>query len=148
MANFQDLDIYAGETRTLTLYARTPENGVQDLTDREIAWFVSYPLWTPDQMSPVLQKTGTVTDATAGKFTVTLYPPDTVPLEGNYVHLALAIIPDIDGAIQFVSDTDDDINFTNDSGDVITFVSDLNGTSDTLAVTSGTLHIRRSVLQF
>jgi len=143
MANYQDLDIYAGETRTLTLYARTPENEMQDLTLQDIAWFVSYPLWTPDQMSPVLQKTGTVTDAATGTFTVTLNPPDTVPLEGNYNHVALAIT---DGAIQFTSDADDDIDFISDDGDVITFVSDSDGY--TLVVTSGTLHIRRSVLQY
>lgn len=144
MANYQDLDIYAGETRTLTLYARTPENAVLDLSAiSSIAWFVSYPLWTPDQMSPVLQKVGTITDAALGKFTVTVYPFDTVPLEGNYNHLAMTTT---DGTLEWVNNSEQEIVFQTDEGNDILWVSNYDEAQT--VVVSGTLHIRRSVLQY
>ncbi len=143
MSNLQDLTIFAGETRTLTLYARDPDNNVQDLTGKTVYWRVGYPLWIPDQMTPVLTKTGTVLDAAAGSFTVTLNPPDTMPYEGNFIHNAITIT---DGSLEWVNDIGDEIVFVTDSGADILWVNDYDDHNH--VVTAGTLHIRRSVLLF
>ncbi len=142
MSNVQDLTMFAGETRTLTMHARDASNNVQDLTDLDVSWRAGR--WLGDDLiRPVLVKEGTVIDAAAGIFTVTLEPSDTMPLQGNFEHEAFATI---DGAIQFVSDSDEDIDFINDDGEDIIFVSDDDGFLS--VVTNGVLNIRRSVLAF
>lgn len=142
MSNNQDLVLFAGETRVLTLYARDASNNPQDLTNMDISWRAGKVLYEPDQTQPVLAKTGTVLDATAGTFTITLEPSDTMPLAGLYVHDAFT---SVDGLIQFVSDADEDIDFVSDAGDVIFFYADNDGFLQ--IVTQGVLNIRRSVRQ-
>ncbi len=138
--NQQDLDVYAGENRTLTLYARDPSNNVQNLTGQAVIWRVGKPPRMPSQRAAVIEKDGTVVDAANGIFTVSVEPGDTWLMGGNYVHVALIVK---DGTIQFVSDTDQDIDFVNDDGDPVIFVSDDDGF--VTVVTVGVLRIRRNI---
>ncbi len=133
--------MFAGETRTLTLYARDPQNNPQDLTDLTVEWRVGHLNDMPNK-APLLRKIATVANATAGIFTVALAPSDTMPFRGDYRYTALTTV---DGAIQFVSDADEDIDFVNDDGDEIIFVSDDDGFVE--VVTTGRLHVQRSVRQ-
>jgi hypothetical protein len=55
-----------------------------------VTWLVGVPPNRPYLLWSVISKTGTVTDATNGVFTVSLLASDTQDLEGNYVHQAIA----------------------------------------------------------
>ncbi len=136
--NQQPLEIYAGENRTLTLYARDNANNAQDLTDQGIIWRVGKPPRMPDQRAAVIEKDGVVVDAANGIFTVSVEPGDTWLMAGNYVHVALTVT---DGTMQFVSDTDVDIIFV--GTDDIIFGNDNDGFVN--VVTVGVLRIRPKI---
>lgn len=86
--NVQHLDLFAGENRTPTLYARDPSNNVASLTGKTIAWYVGRGPWAPDCSNAIFSKTGTIVSASAGTFTVPIVPTDTLNLVGDYEHLA------------------------------------------------------------
>lgn len=88
MANLQHLEITAGENRTATLYARDSLNIPATLTGKTVAWYIGHSPWHPDCSTALVTKTGTVTDAAAGIFTVTLSSTDTLYRSGDYMHLA------------------------------------------------------------
>ncbi len=86
--NRQNLDLFAGEDRTPTLYARDSANNVADLTGKTVAWYVGRPPLRPDCSSAIFSKTGTTLTATDGSFTVPVVPADTQYLDGDYEHMA------------------------------------------------------------
>lgn len=86
--NVQHLDVFAGEDRTPTLYARDPSNNVADLTGKTIAWYVGRSPWRPDCSNAAFTKTGTIVGASAGTFSVPITPSDTEWLNGDYEHMA------------------------------------------------------------
>lgn len=89
MPNVQNFDIAAGETRTLTMYARDADNAVQSLSGLTVQWRVGAPPWDPQSDSPTLTKTGSIVSAAAGSFTVSLTYDDTYLLEGDFLHQAV-----------------------------------------------------------
>lgn len=89
MANVQNFDITSGETRTLTMYARDPDNAVQSLSGLTVQWRVGQPPWDPRRETPTLTKTTTIISAAAGSFSVSLIYDDTYQLEGDFLHQAV-----------------------------------------------------------
>lgn len=90
--NLQPLDVYQGTNQTLTLFARNASNGVQSLTGMTLAWRVGYPPIDPNNPDSVLTKTGTISSASAGSYTVAIVPADTTYLEGDYLHETFATL--------------------------------------------------------
>lgn len=88
--NLQHTDLYAGEDRTLTLYARDASNVPLSLTGKTILWRVGRSPRSLDSSWPIFSKAGTVTDAANGVFTVAVAAADTEWLRGDYQHLAEA----------------------------------------------------------
>jgi hypothetical protein len=89
MPNVQNFDIVAGETRTLTMYARDPDNAVQSLSGLTVQWRVGRAPWDPMSDAPVITKTGSIVSASAGSFTVSLIYDDTYNISGDFQHLAV-----------------------------------------------------------
>lgn len=82
--NKQNVEIWSGDTRTLTFTARDYSNDVINLTDATITWRVGFPGRTS-----VIQKTGAIVSAAAGTFTVSLVNGDTNNLrQRDYQHMA------------------------------------------------------------
>jgi hypothetical protein len=89
LAQEQFLDIWLGENRTLSLQARDNANNPSDLTGKTVTWAVGFPPYEPDWPEPIITKTGTVTDAAGGLYTVAITPTDTKYMAaGNYTHQA------------------------------------------------------------
>lgn len=89
MAQDQYLETFAGENRTLSLQARDSANNPVNLTGLTVTWGLAYPPYAPEWYTPLVQKTGTVTSASGGLFTVALLPSDTAAFpSGNYIHQA------------------------------------------------------------
>ncbi len=87
--NRQHLDVYAGENRTPTLYARDPSNNVASLSGKTISWRVGRSPRDLDSSWPIFTKSGTIVSAPAGSFTVPITPADTQYLSGDYQHQAV-----------------------------------------------------------
>lgn len=137
--NVQNLDIFAGEDRTLTLYARDEYNNPLDLTNWAIDWRVGKPPFRPWQKGATFETVGVVTDALKGQFTVNVGPGDTYRWGGNYLHMALGTNS---GFIQFVNNAGGLITFTNNQGGPITWTT---GTGDVAVLTSGQLRVRAAI---
>jgi hypothetical protein len=90
VANKEDFEVWGGEDRTLTLHARDSSNAVYDLTGKTVTWLAGFPPNRPYLRWSAISKTGTVTDAANGVFTVALSAADTEDLYGNYVFQASA----------------------------------------------------------
>lgn len=90
--NLQHLEVFAGEDRTPTLYARDPSNVALSLTGKTIAWYVARPPWHPDRRNAIITKAGTTVSASAGTFTVPILAADTQYLEGDYEHMAVSTV--------------------------------------------------------
>ncbi len=89
--NIQHIDIYAGENRTVTLYARDSNNVPVDLTGLTLSWSVARPPNMPSNLQAIFTYAGTVVDADLGSFTVPIAPADTSDLTpGDYFHQAKA----------------------------------------------------------
>lgn len=88
MANVQHFDVFASENRTLTLYARDSGNEVVNLSGKTIQWVVGRRPRNIECTDAVITKSGTITDAAAGAFTVPVTPTDTQYLLGDYLHQA------------------------------------------------------------
>ena len=87
MSDRQHIDIYAGEDRTVTLYARDSSNLPMDLTGYTLAFNVGRRPNDPSNMSAVLSYAGTIVSASAGSFSVPIAGSDTGDLfPGNYTH--------------------------------------------------------------
>ena len=103
MAQEQYLEVFRGENRTLSLAARDSSNNPKDLTGLTVTWAISFPPYMPEWNDALVTKTGTVTDATNGLYTVAITPTDTRNLEeGNYTHQAFTT--DNSGSISIVTD--------------------------------------------
>ncbi len=103
MAQEQFLDVFRSENRTLTLAARDNSNNPSDLTGKTVTWVLAYPPYDPDCPEGIITKTGTVTDATGGLFTIAIAPTDTRYLSaGNYTHQAYTT--DTNGSISLVTE--------------------------------------------
>jgi hypothetical protein len=99
--NVQHLDVFGGENRTLTLYARDASNLPVDLTGSTISWTVGRRPNDPTNRTGVFTKTGTIVSASDGSFTVPVVPSDTCDLfPGNYQHVAE--VTDSDGNVSVV----------------------------------------------
>lgn len=138
--NLQELEVQAGESRTLTLYARDTSNNPQDLTSRTVAWLVGRPPFDPGNRIAVIEKTGTVTNAAGGVYTVTLDPADTLGRSGKYVHMGLVTES---GALTFINNLGGVLQFVNDSGGNLYFFNDSVGFVE--VITTGRFSIRDSV---
>ncbi len=102
MAQDQYLDIYVGENRTLALAARDSSNTPSNLTNKTVTWGIAFPPYSPDDYVPIITKTGTVTDAANGLYTVAILPADTKWMcGGNYTHQAYTT--DNTGSISLVT---------------------------------------------
>lgn len=88
MSNNQNLDMWAGETRTFPLAARDASNAVKNLSGLTVAWRVGRGPFDPNSDYPLITKTGTITAAAAGTFTVSLAGADTIDMLGDYTHQA------------------------------------------------------------
>ncbi len=87
MAQLQWLDIWQGENRTLALAARDNSNNPSDLTGKTITWSVSFPPYDPSLALALITKTGTITNAAGGLYTVAITPQDTQFMTGgNYIY--------------------------------------------------------------
>lgn len=103
MPSLQWLDVFQGEDRTLALEARDNSNNPTDLTGQTVTWGVGFPPYDPTLAMTIVSKTGVVTDAAGGLYTVTLDPGDTASLQpGNYVHQAFTTDGST-GAISYVT---------------------------------------------
>lgn len=101
MANLQDIDIFAGENRTQTLYARNYLNIPVNLTGKTITWLVGRPPNNPGILTAVFTLSGTILSAAAGSFTVPIGPGQTQNLiAGNYMHQGQTL--DTSGNIEVV----------------------------------------------
>ena len=89
MANVQNFDIVAGESRTLTMYARDSDNAVQSLSGLTVQWRVGKAPWDPMSDVPVLTKTATIISAPAGSFSISLIYDDSYDIQGDFLHQAV-----------------------------------------------------------
>lgn len=87
--NVQHLEVFAGENRTPTLYARDQNNAAVSLSGKTITWNVGRSPRNLDSDWPIFTKTGVVVSAPAGTFTVAITPADTQYMRGDYEHMAL-----------------------------------------------------------
>ncbi len=92
MANRVHLDVYQGESRTLSLQARNNLNAPLSLTGATISWRVGRSPWRLDDTWPIFTKDGTITDSANGGFSVSVGQSDTEFLCGDYQHQAWATI--------------------------------------------------------
>lgn len=90
MANVASLDMFAGETRTITLRGRDASNDPFSLTGKTVTFYIGRPPLYPDDGTAIITKTATVTDAASGTFTVTLAADDTTNMAGDYEWMAIA----------------------------------------------------------
>jgi len=89
MAQVQHLDMYAGESKTFTLYARDASNLPVNLSGLTISWTVGRRPNDPTNRTGVFTKSGTIVSAPAGSFTVPVANADTQNLfPGIYQHIA------------------------------------------------------------
>ncbi len=87
MPNVQNIEVYAGEDRTVTLTARDSSNNVVNLTGKTLAFNVGRRPNDPTLMTAVLTYTGSTVSTTAGTYTVAIVAGDTDDLTpGNYQH--------------------------------------------------------------
>jgi len=86
VANREHFEVFAGEDRTLVLNARDATNAVQNLSGLTIAWKVGRIPQDPDMKTAAFSKTGTISSAAAGTFTVTIAATDTLDYQGEYLH--------------------------------------------------------------
>lgn len=77
-----------GEDRVLTINARDSSNAAVSLTGKTVATYIGKSPWHPDSSRPALTKTGTVTDAANGIFTITIAAADTKYRSGDYEHVS------------------------------------------------------------
>ena len=102
MPNLQLLEVYQGEDRTFNLAARDNSNNPTSLTGKTISWSISFPPYDPSISQALLTKTGNVTSASGGLYTVTITAGDTACLTaGNYGYQAFTT--DTTGAISYVT---------------------------------------------
>ena len=85
----QHIDVYAGEDRTQTLYARDSSNLPVNLTGKTITWQLAKPPNNPANMQSILTYTGTVVNASAGSYTIPIAASATSGFTpGDYLHQA------------------------------------------------------------
>ncbi|MBS0219142.1 MAG: hypothetical protein JSR91_00220 [Proteobacteria bacterium] len=100
MSNMQDIEVFAGENRTLALAARDASNLPVDLTGSTVAWYVGRgPRW-PCNVHPLITKTATLTTPASGLFSVAVDPSDTQYAQGDFAHEAH--MTDADGNVTMV----------------------------------------------
>lgn len=87
-----NLYMTAAEDRTFTLSARDYDNAALSLSAASISWRVGQSPYNPTIGWPTFTKTGTVTDAANGEFTVSVTAADTQWLDGDYRHQAWVTI--------------------------------------------------------
>jgi hypothetical protein len=90
MANVQSLEMFAGESRTLTFRGRDASNNTLSLSGKTVTLYIGRPPLHPDHPTAIITKTGTVTDAANGVFTVALTADDTENMAGDYEFMAIA----------------------------------------------------------
>lgn len=90
MPNVAAVEMYAGETRTLTFHGRDASNNVVSLTGKTVEFYIGRPPLHPDYPTAIITKTGTVTVAASGTFTITLSADDTTNMHGDYEFQARA----------------------------------------------------------
>jgi hypothetical protein len=88
--NVQSVEMYAGETRTLTFYGRDASNNPVSLTGKTVEFYIGRPPLHPDYPTAIITKTGTGTDIGGGVFTITLAATDTTNMHGDYEYMAKA----------------------------------------------------------
>lgn len=76
-----NVDIYAGDERTLNLTARDYSNDIKNLSGLTLTFRVGKP-----GFDALFEKSCTVVSAAAGTFTVALVASDTAELSGDYVY--------------------------------------------------------------
>jgi hypothetical protein len=133
--NVQHLQVYAGEDRTLTLYARDPSNNPKEITSRLVNWRVGRSPFRLSSRAAIFEKYGTITDADSGVFAVQVARTDTECLRpGDYEHMAVLD----DGALSFVNNAGELLQFVNNDGGELYF---FNGFGGTLVVTAGRFRV-------
>ncbi len=96
--NVENIDLFSGEDRTITLHARDANNHPLSLAGATVTWFVG-PRYVDERRS-LFTKTGTVTVESDGTFTVPVAAADTACIEGDYEHMAKATVA---GAVAVIS---------------------------------------------
>lgn len=88
MSNVQNLEVFAGENYTPTIYARDVNNAPVSLAGKTIQFYIGFPPCAPGLAVPVITYTGTIISAPAGSFSVAVQPVDTKFREGDYGYIA------------------------------------------------------------
>lgn len=89
MTTKTNVEIWAGDVRTLTFTARDYSNAIINLTDATITWKVGR---GPGALA-LIQKTGSIVSAAGGTFSVALAAGDTNTLrQRDYVHDATVTV--------------------------------------------------------
>lgn len=76
-----NVDIYAGDERTINLVARDYSNDIKDISGLTLTFRVGKP-----GLDALFEKACTVVSAAAGTFTVALVAADTAEMSGDYVY--------------------------------------------------------------
>lgn len=86
--NVQHLEVHAGTTRDLVLYARDSANAPFNVASKTISWYVGRAPMRPDCDYPIVTKSIVVIgDPSATSFVVPVLPADTQYLRGDYEHM-------------------------------------------------------------
>lgn len=88
MPHIMNLNLTAGEDRTLTLKAKTQTGAILNLTGATITWRMS----KNQGGAAALEKAGSIVSASAGTYSVTLLDSETDGLEGSYIHQGIVTI--------------------------------------------------------
>lgn len=88
--NIENVTMFAGEDRMLTFHGRDSSNNPVSLTGKTVTWYLGYDPLYRAQPTSLFTKTGVVTVAASGTFTVELDAADTVNMAGDYEHMAKA----------------------------------------------------------
>ncbi len=103
MAQRQLIDIWQSENRVLPLAARDNSNLPSNLTGKTITWSVSFPPYDPALSLALLTKSGTITDAANGLYTIAITPQDTSCMTGgNYLYQT--VTTDNTGSVSVVTE--------------------------------------------
>jgi hypothetical protein len=84
MAQIQHIDVFAGEDRTISLYARDSANLPTNLTSKTLTTYVGRPPLRPDCSDALFTKSGSIVSASAGTYTIAIADTDTQYMSGDY----------------------------------------------------------------
>lgn len=88
MTNVRHIEVAAGEDRTVTLYARNADNDAVSLAGKTVLVTIGRDPQYPDSPEAIVTLDGTLSDAAAGEFTITVPASVTRYAGGDYEYVA------------------------------------------------------------